>query len=71
MTENDRQQKRLAERNPYTPWFVVIAFVTPVVAAYALYFLGVSPPSLNNKGELYLKVLYVNTVEAVSGAIYL
>lgn len=46
------QPQQAAKRNPYTPWFVVISFVAPVVAAYALFFLGVTPPAYSNKGEL-------------------
>ena len=59
--ENNSPVKQVPERNPYTPWFVVIAFVTPVVAAYALYFLGITPPSLNNKGELLSPIVDIET----------
>jgi len=62
MTENDSQQKRSTERNPYTPWFVVIAFVAPVIAAYSLYFLDIKPPSYNNKGELLSPIIDVESL---------
>lgn len=63
MMENNSQQRPPKERNPYTPWFVVIAFVTPVVAAYGLYFLGVAPPSYNNNGELLTPVIDIESLE--------
>ncbi len=50
--ESIKQAQQTPKRNPYTPWFVVISFVAPVVAAYALFFLGVTPPAFSNKGEL-------------------
>ena len=46
------QVQQAPKRNPYTPWFVVAAFVVPVVAAYVLFFLGVTPPAFSNRGEL-------------------
>jgi len=49
------------KRNPYTPWFVVISFVAPVVAAYALFFLGVTPPAYSNKGELLAPIIDVDS----------
>ena len=49
-----------SKKNPYTPWFVVAAFATPVVLAYALYFLGVTPPAYSNKGELLSPVVDVD-----------
>ena len=50
--ESIEQAQQAPKRNPYTPWFVVAAFVVPVVAAYILFFLGVTPPAYSNKGEL-------------------
>lgn len=50
--ESIEQAQQTPKRNPYTPWFVVAAFVVPVVAAYALFFLGVTPPAYSNRGEL-------------------
>ena len=56
--EQPEQSKR---RNPYTPWFVVISFVAPVVAAYALFFLGVTPPAYSNRGELLDPIIDVKS----------
>jgi cytochrome oxidase Cu insertion factor (SCO1/SenC/PrrC family) len=53
------QTRPTSRKNPYTPWFVVAAFVTPVVLAYALYFLGVAPPAYSNTGELLKPVIDV------------
>jgi len=39
------------KKNPYTLWFVVLSFVTPVAAAYLLYFFG-DVKSFSNNGEL-------------------
>jgi cytochrome oxidase Cu insertion factor (SCO1/SenC/PrrC family) len=56
------QTRPPSKKNPYTPWFVVAAFVTPVVLAYALYFLGVTPPAFSNKGELLNPVIDVEAL---------
>ena len=56
--EHPEQSKK---RNPYTPWFVVIAFVAPVVVAYALFFLGITPPAYSNKGELLDPIIDVES----------
>jgi hypothetical protein len=53
---------QVSRKNPYMPWFVVIAFVAPVVAAYSLYFLGIAPPSYNNKGELLSSIIDVESL---------
>ena len=50
------------KRNPYTPWFVVVAFVAPVVAAYALFFLGITPPAYSNRGELLSPIIDVDAL---------
>ena len=55
------QSSQTAKRNPYTPWFVVAAFVVPVVASYGLFFLGVTPPSFSNKGELLNPVIDIES----------
>ena len=55
------QPEQSTKRNPYTPWFVVIAFVAPVVAAYALFFMGITPPAYSNKGELLSPVVDVES----------
>ncbi len=50
--ESIERAQQAPKRNPYTPWFVVFAFVAPVIAAYALFFLGITPPAYSNRGEL-------------------
>lgn len=55
------QSQQTTKRNPYTPWFVVIAFVAPVVAAYALFFLDIAPPAYSNKGELLNPIVDVES----------
>ena len=55
------QPEQSRKRNPYTPWFVVISFVAPVVAAYALFFLGITPPAFSNKGELLSPIIDVES----------
>ena len=55
------QPEQSKKRNPYTPWFVVISFVAPVVAAYALFFLGITPPAFSNKGELLNPIIDVES----------
>jgi cytochrome oxidase Cu insertion factor (SCO1/SenC/PrrC family) len=55
------QPEQSKKRNPYTPWFVVFSFVAPVVAAYALFFLGVTPPAFSNKGELLNPIIDVES----------
>ena len=59
--ESIEQTQQKPKRNPYTPWFVVIAFVAPVVAAYGLFFLGISPPGFSNKGELLDPIIDVES----------
>lgn len=60
--EDDNFSKQVTRKNPYTPWFVVIAFVLPVAAAYSLYFLGIAPPSYNNKGELLSPIIDIESL---------
>ena len=60
-TTSVEQPEQTKKRNPYTPWFVVIAFVAPVVAAYALFFLGITPPAFSNKGELLNPIIDVES----------
>jgi cytochrome oxidase Cu insertion factor (SCO1/SenC/PrrC family) len=60
-TTSVEQPEQSKKRNPYTPWFVVIAFVAPVVAAYALFFLGITPPAFSNKGELLNPIIDVES----------
>jgi cytochrome oxidase Cu insertion factor (SCO1/SenC/PrrC family) len=59
--ESIEQAPQTPKRNPYTPWFVVFSFVAPVVAAYALFFLGITPPAYSNKGELLDPIIDVES----------
>ena len=59
--ESIEQAQQAPKRNPYTPWFVVAAFVVPVVAAYILFFLGVTPPAYSNRGELLNPVINIKS----------
>jgi len=52
MNDSTKQPVTNPARNPYTPWFVMAAFILPVALAYGLYFLEIAPPSFNNRGEL-------------------
>ena len=56
---------RGSKKNPYTLWFVVIAFVLPVVGAYTLYFTGYTPSAFTNKGELIQPVVDVEALALV------
>jgi len=60
-SESVEQQPQASKRNPYTPWFVVIAFVAPVLASYSLYFLGYKPSSFDNRGELITPVIDIES----------
>ena len=55
----------ISKKNPYTLWFVVIAFVLPVVGAYTLYFTGYTPSAFTNKGELIQPVIDVEALALV------
>jgi len=66
--ESIEQAKQTPKRNPYTPWFVVIAFVAPVLAAYTLFFLGVTPPAFSNKGELLDPIVDVESFALRDGS---
>lgn len=46
------------KRNPYTVWFVVIAFIAPVVLAYIMFFF-VEVKSFVNHGELLNPILHI------------
>ena len=59
---------QVAKKNPYTLWFVVIAFVLPVVGAYTLYFIGYTPSAFSNKGELIQPVIDVEALALVNEA---
>ena len=47
----NEEHNKVAKKNPYTIWFVVIAFVAPVVLAYLMYFFG-NVGSFSNHGEI-------------------
>lgn len=59
MTEENTQVPR---RNPYTPWFVVAAFVVPVAMAYAVFFF-VDVTSFTNRGEIFNPVIDITSLE--------
>lgn len=65
-TENLAQQSQLPKKNPYTLWFVVAAFVLPVIAAYTLFFTGYTPSGFTNKGDLILPVIDIETLALVN-----
>lgn len=48
MVEENFQEK---QRNPYTPWLVVLSFVAPVVMAFVVFYF-VEITSFTNKGEI-------------------
>lgn len=64
-TENPTQDVQQPKKNPYTLWFVVVAFVLPVVAAYTMYFAGYTPTSFTNQGELIQPVIDVDALALV------
>ena len=49
-------------RNPYTLWFVVLAFVAPVALAYYMFYFG-SFTSFTNHGELYQPVVDITKLQ--------
>ncbi len=59
MTEDKQQEIR---RNPYTPWFVVAAFVLPVVLAYVVFFFA-DVTSFTNRGEIFKPVIDITSLE--------
>lgn len=50
------------KRNPYTVWFVVISFITPVVLAYLIFFF-VDVSSFNNHGEILNPIIPISSME--------
>lgn len=54
--------KPVANRNPYTIWFVVLTFVAPVVLAYALFFFG-NVDSFTNKGEILDPIVDISALK--------
>lgn len=49
-------------KNPYTIWFVVFAFVGPAVLAYFMYFFG-DIKSFSNHGEILNPVVDISTLK--------
>ena len=49
-------------RNPYTIWFVVLAFVAPVVLAYVMYFTG-AIKTFTNHGEILNPLVDISRFE--------
>jgi len=66
-TESPPQDLQLPRKNPYTLWFVVVAFVLPVAGAYILYFSGYTPAGYTNQGELIQPVIDVNALALFDG----
>ncbi len=64
-TENPAQDAQLSKKNPYTIWFVIVAFVLPVVAAYVMFFTGFTPSAFTNKGELIQPVVDIEALVLV------
>ncbi len=51
-----------SKRNPYTVWFVVIAFIAPVALAYVIFFL-VDVKSFVNHGEILDPIVHIRSFE--------
>jgi len=51
-----------SKRNPYTVWFVVIAFVAPVALAYIMFFF-VDVKSFTNRGEILSPIVHIASFE--------
>lgn len=50
------------ERNPYTVWFVMLAFTSPVVLAYIMFYL-VNVTAFTNHGEIYSPVIDITALK--------
>ncbi len=50
------------KRNPYTVWFVVLAFIAPVALAYIMFFF-VDVKSFVNHGEILNPIVHINSFE--------
>ena len=50
------------KKNPYTVWFVVLAFIAPVALAYFMYFF-VEVKSFVNHGEILNPIIHINDFE--------
>jgi len=70
MNDKDSQVKNPAvnnpiagsKRNPYTVWFVVIAFIAPVALAYIIFFF-VDVKSFVNHGEILNPIAHISSFE--------
>ena len=51
-----------SKRNPYTVWFVVIAFIAPVALAYFMFFF-VEVKSFVNNGEILNPIVHIRSFE--------
>ena len=49
------------KRNPYTVWFVVLAFIAPVALAYIMFFF-VEVKSFVNHGEILNPIVHIRSV---------
>lgn len=60
--QNPQLRRQVKERNPYTIWFVILAFVSPVALAYIMfYFVDIS--SFSNHGEIYKPVVDITELK--------
>ncbi len=53
------------KRNPYTVWFVVIAFIAPVALAYIIFYF-VDVKSFVNHGEILNPIIHIRSLELKS-----
>jgi cytochrome oxidase Cu insertion factor (SCO1/SenC/PrrC family) len=50
------------KRNPYTVWFVILAFIAPVALAYVIFFF-VDVKSFVNHGEILNPIMHISSFE--------
>jgi cytochrome oxidase Cu insertion factor (SCO1/SenC/PrrC family) len=50
------------KKNPYTLWFVILAFVAPAVLAYMMYFFG-DIKSFSNHGEILSPIVDIESLQ--------
>ena len=50
------------KRNPYTVWFVILAFIAPVALAYVIFFF-VDVKSFVNRGEILNPIVHISSFE--------
>lgn len=58
----NEKTKLTSNKNPYTLWFVVFAFVAPAVVAYLMYFFG-DIRSFTNHGEILNPVVDISALK--------